>query len=202
MALTADEEVPLEASSTSPQAAASDGNSSASGEASELGQVSGQVAERADRTAEATSSGSSSGSDSEQAPSDASSDGLTRAERRKAARVFPTLVPPGALDDLGVLQNAVLLVDKPLTWTSFDVCGKIRNTLKFLGIRKVGCLARGLVSQGSRDTVAWAGTRWHGGGLQPAASSVRAPAGTVHFRAADSSNANLHFTANLRCSRE
>lgn len=188
-AVTPVKAAPLEACDSSAQPTSSDGNSSASSEASELGQVSGQAAERADRTAEATSSGSSSSSDSEQAPWGASADGLTRAERRKAARVFPTLVPPGGLDDLGVLQNAVLLVDKPLTWTSFDVCGKIRNTLKFLGIRKVGCLARGLVVERRGRAC----TQWLCGALQPAANRARVIAATAHLRAAGSQTDALHL---------
>lgn len=32
-------------------------------------------------------------------------------------------------------QNAAVLVDKPLSWTSFDVCGKLRGALR---IKKVG----------------------------------------------------------------
>ena len=34
-------------------------------------------------------------------------------------------------------EGEVLLVDKPLTWTSFDVVGKLRNTMKPLKL-KVG----------------------------------------------------------------
>src|SRR5690606_41918002 len=32
-------------------------------------------------------------------------------------------------------EGEVLLVDKPLTWTSFDVVGKLRNTMKPLKLR-------------------------------------------------------------------
>lgn len=39
---------------------------------------------------------------------------------------------------MSLFDNGVLLVDKPLGWTSFDVCGKLRNMLKFLGVKKVG----------------------------------------------------------------
>jgi tRNA pseudouridine55 synthase len=36
------------------------------------------------------------------------------------------------------LEGAVLFIDKPLTWTSFDVVNKVRNSLKqALGIRKI-----------------------------------------------------------------
>lgn len=34
---------------------------------------------------------------------------------------------PGDTVPLSIWENAVLLVDKPQTWTSFDVCGKIRG---------------------------------------------------------------------------
>ena len=35
------------------------------------------------------------------------------------------------------LEGAVLYIDKPLTWTSFDVVNKIRQSLKYiLGIKK------------------------------------------------------------------
>ncbi|KAG2499566.1 hypothetical protein HYH03_002511 [Edaphochlamys debaryana] len=58
----------------------------------------------------------------------------------KAKRVAPTPLRPGPITEaeLKVLENGVLLVDKPLSWTSFDVCNKIRWMLKFLGIKKVG----------------------------------------------------------------
>ena len=38
--------------------------------------------------------------------------------------------------DISLFQNGALLIDKPLEWTSFDVCGKLRNSLRFLGIPK------------------------------------------------------------------
>ena len=42
----------------------------------------------------------------------------------------PTPVPPGSLpDDLAVWENAVLLIDKPKGWTSFDICGKLRGSM-------------------------------------------------------------------------
>lgn len=50
----------------------------------------------------------------------------------KKKKVLPPPVPvlPGALpDDLSIWDNAVLLIDKPQGWTSFDVCGKLRGTL-------------------------------------------------------------------------
>lgn len=65
----------------------------------------------------------------------------------KKVRVAPTVIPPtssGIPLNLELFKNGMLLVDKPIGWTSFDVCGKLRNTLKFLGIKKVslslGCL--------------------------------------------------------------
>jgi tRNA U55 pseudouridine synthase TruB len=36
-----------------------------------------------------------------------------------------------------VFNNAVLLVDKPLTWTSFDACNAIKGAMKRLGVKKV-----------------------------------------------------------------
>ncbi|GIL48544.1 hypothetical protein Vafri_5035 [Volvox africanus] len=57
---------------------------------------------------------------------------------RKPKRISPTSLIPGPIVNVGVLQNGVILVDKPLGWTSFDVCGKIRNMLKFIGVKKVG----------------------------------------------------------------
>ncbi|PSC71200.1 pseudouridylate synthase transporter [Micractinium conductrix] len=47
--------------------------------------------------------------------------------------VMPTPVPPPAIPaDPAAWDNAVLLVDKPKDWTSFDVCGKLRGTLAAL----------------------------------------------------------------------
>ncbi|MEW5298029.1 MAG: hypothetical protein WDW38_003684 [Sanguina aurantia] len=59
----------------------------------------------------------------------------------KKVRLRPTVIPPtssGIPLNLELFKNGMLLVDKPIGWTSFDVCGKLRNTLKFLGIKKVG----------------------------------------------------------------
>ncbi|GLC51944.1 hypothetical protein PLESTB_000565500 [Pleodorina starrii] len=88
-----------------------------------------QPAEARDRTPEASSSASLGGVDGS---------GSSKAATRKAKRVSPTSLNPGPIEDITVLENGVILVDKPLGWTSFDVCGKIRNMLKFLGVRKVG----------------------------------------------------------------
>jgi hypothetical protein len=54
-----------------------------------------------------------------------------RAEKQKKKVLPPpTAVPPGTLpDDLSVWDNAVLLIDKPKGWTSFDVCGKLRGSM-------------------------------------------------------------------------
>ncbi len=46
-------------------------------------------------------------------------------------------LPAGREQLLASFSNGALLIDKPLGWTSFDVCGKLRNTLKFLGVKKV-----------------------------------------------------------------
>ncbi|KAK9844093.1 hypothetical protein WJX81_004352 [Elliptochloris bilobata] len=47
----------------------------------------------------------------------------------KEVPASPTLVARGAAFSLDVWQNAVVLVDKPQGWTSFDVCHKLRNAL-------------------------------------------------------------------------
>eukprot|EP00887_Chlorella_sp_A99_P007677 scaffold20.g7677.t1 len=51
--------------------------------------------------------------------------------KKKAKQVvMPTLVPPPQLPaDPAAWGNAVLLIDKPKDWTSFDVCGKLRGAL-------------------------------------------------------------------------
>lgn len=47
--------------------------------------------------------------------------------------VMPTAVPPPAVPtDPAAWENAVLLIDKPQGWTSFDVCGKLRGALAAL----------------------------------------------------------------------
>lgn len=50
---------------------------------------------------------------------------------------WPTLITAGGSlpKDPVTWQTAAVLVDKPLGWTSFDVCGKLRSTLR---IKKVG----------------------------------------------------------------
>lgn len=56
-----------------------------------------------------------------------------------SSRAPPTFVHKGdPLTDLGVFSNAVLLIDKEETWTSFDVCNKLKGVLKQLKISKVG----------------------------------------------------------------
>ncbi|WIA21578.1 hypothetical protein OEZ85_000768 [Tetradesmus obliquus] len=47
-------------------------------------------------------------------------------------------LPAETGSDLDVFNNAVLLVDKPLTWTSFDACNAIKGAMKRLGVKKVG----------------------------------------------------------------
>lgn len=77
-----------------------------------------------DRTSEASTS--SQPPSSGQAPS------------KKKVRPPPVPVKPPRLDPV-ILQNGVLLIDKPLEWTSFDVCAKVRNSIsKSIGVRKVG----------------------------------------------------------------
>lgn len=41
-------------------------------------------------------------------------------------------------DGVEAFANGALLIDKPADWTSFDVCGKLRNSLRFTGKLKVG----------------------------------------------------------------
>jgi tRNA pseudouridine55 synthase len=58
-------------------------------------------------------------------------------KQRKKVLPPPTAVPPGTLPgDLAVWDNAVLLIDKPKGWTSFDVCGKLRGSMGGLLRRK------------------------------------------------------------------
>lgn len=71
-------------------------------------------------------------------------------KRKKKAIVPPRLVEPGSEKDpvpVSIWENAVVLVDKPQTWTSFDVCAKIR-----------GALARTLNVKGKKVKVGHAGT--------------------------------------------
>jgi TruB family pseudouridylate synthase (N terminal domain) len=56
-----------------------------------------------------------------------------------SVRAAPMRVPPPSLPkDLGVFSNAVLLVDKPVGWTSFDACNAIKKAVQKLGVKKVG----------------------------------------------------------------
>lgn len=58
-------------------------------------------------------------------------------QRKPKQIVMPTPVPPPAVpEDPAAWDNAVLLVDKPQTWTSFVVCGKLRHALAALLRRK------------------------------------------------------------------
>lgn len=53
--------------------------------------------------------------------------------KKKKVLPAPTPVLAGALpDDPSVWENAVVLVDKPKGWTSFDVCGKLRGQVAAL----------------------------------------------------------------------
>lgn len=52
---------------------------------------------------------------------------------KKKKLALPTLVTAGQLPhDLSTWDNALLLIDKPQGWTSFDVCGKLRGALAAL----------------------------------------------------------------------
>ena len=57
----------------------------------------------------------------------------------------PTLVPPGKLTNASDLWDcAALLVDKPQTWTSFDVCGKLKGVLRVKKVRQPPICESGL----------------------------------------------------------
>jgi len=58
-----------------------------------------------------------------------------RPPRKKALPPVPACVAPPDLPEDAVWQNAMVLIDKPQDWTSFDLCGKLRSALK---IKKVG----------------------------------------------------------------
>eukprot|EP01023_Acetabularia_acetabulum_P010783 TRINITY_DN14910_c0_g2_i2.p1 TRINITY_DN14910_c0_g2~~TRINITY_DN14910_c0_g2_i2.p1 ORF type:complete len:303 (-),score=26.86 TRINITY_DN14910_c0_g2_i2:400-1308(-) len=59
-----------------------------------------------------------------------------KSERREGKKGPPELVRPGELpQDLRVWQNACVCIDKPVNWTSMDVCAKLRGTVK---VKKVG----------------------------------------------------------------
>lgn len=59
-------------------------------------------------------------------------------QQQQQGCVAPTPVCPPELPDFKVFENAVLLVDKPQSWTSFDVCNKLKQPLKRLRIDKIG----------------------------------------------------------------
>ncbi|KIZ04698.1 tRNA pseudouridine synthase B [Monoraphidium neglectum] len=49
------------------------------------------------------------------------------------------IVRPSLPSDLvAAFSNAVMLVDKPLGWTSFDACNALKAALRRLGISKIG----------------------------------------------------------------
>lgn len=66
---------------------------------------------------------------------------LGKAAARKARRQPPEIITPKTSAPFLRLQellgNGALLIDKPKEWTSFDVCGKLRGTLKPWKIKKV-----------------------------------------------------------------
>ncbi|KAL0018507.1 hypothetical protein WJX77_003450 [Trebouxia sp. C0004] len=56
--------------------------------------------------------------------------------RKSKVLPVPQLVAPGSWSyKLDIWDCAALLVDKPQTWTSFDVCGKLKGVLK---VKKIG----------------------------------------------------------------
>ncbi|KAL3132795.1 hypothetical protein ABBQ38_006722 [Trebouxia sp. C0009 RCD-2024] len=57
-------------------------------------------------------------------------------KRKPKVLPVPRLIPPGPLlDELDLWGCTALLVDKPQTWTSFDVCGKLKGVLR---VKKIG----------------------------------------------------------------
>jgi hypothetical protein len=48
----------------------------------------------------------------------------------------PVVVARGSRFSSAVWESAVILVDKPQDWTSFDVCGKLRGALKVKKVRQ------------------------------------------------------------------
>ena len=58
--------------------------------------------------------------------------------RKTKVLPVPKLIQPGPLSEEPDLWGcSALLVDKPQTWTSFDVCGKLKGALR---VKKVICL--------------------------------------------------------------
>lgn len=58
--------------------------------------------------------------------------------RKVKVLLVPNLIQPGPLPEESDLWGcSALLVDKPQTWTSFDVCGKLKGVLR---VKKVSCL--------------------------------------------------------------
>jgi len=56
-------------------------------------------------------------------------------QRKKKLPPLPTQVVPPEMPAMETWQNAMVLIDKPMDWTSFDLCGKLRGALR---IKKVG----------------------------------------------------------------
>ncbi|DBA88739.1 TPA: hypothetical protein ACH3X1_004161 [Trebouxia sp. C0004] len=64
--------------------------------------------------------------------------------RKSKVLPVPQLVAPGSWSyKLDIWDCAALLVDKPQTWTSFDVCGKLKGVLK---VKKASLLCKTLYS--------------------------------------------------------
>lgn len=71
-------------------------------------------------------------------------------QRKKKLPPLPCRVPPPPTlpPNMETWQNAMVLIDKPQEWTSFDLCGKLRGALKIKKIGHAGTLdpmATGLV---------------------------------------------------------
>jgi len=64
--------------------------------------------------------------------------GMCQPEEAKKAKKKKLLPPPAHIlpghlpDSMTVWENAVILIDKPKGWTSFDVCGRIRGQVAAL----------------------------------------------------------------------
>lgn len=90
------------------------------------------------RAAEVTTAGCSS-EQSEPSSSEPQEQEQQQDPKPKKAVVLPTPIsPPDLPTSLDPWQNGVLLIDKPKTWTSFDVCAKLKGAIKQFKVKKVG----------------------------------------------------------------
>jgi tRNA pseudouridine55 synthase len=90
------------------------------------------------------------------APASAAPKRAPYVKQKKKVHPPPTpVLSPSLPEDLSVWESAVLLIDKPPSWTSFDVCGKLRAQLAGLLRKKAMSIKVG-----------------HAGTLDPAATGL------------------------------